>query len=230
MPVELNKCPNCNGKLEVIHSSKRLVCSFCGSEFALDEQTQKDIGDHPISKDWFIYEWDYKKLSESPKTKPVISSFVRGLNEYDSASALENYMRDYLMGFDEISANSIREDKMKGIVDRLSGSFQQGERVILYNDDGIFVHGKTGVVVTDKRTFFVEKKSFKDILHTAVPYINFGYSVGLPDVKLGEKYSNNIGTFNSHYDLQGTVAALICMLAFENRADRPKIRLTGTVD
>lgn len=230
MPVELNKCPNCNGKLEVVHSSKRLVCSFCGSEFALDEQTQKDIGDHPVSKDWFIYEWDYEKLSTSPKTNVVISSFVRGLNEYDSASALENYMRDYLMGFDEITANGIREDKMKGIVDRLSGSFQQGERVILYNDDGIFVHGKTGVVVTDKRTFFVEKKSFKDILHTAVPYINFGYSVGLPDVKLGEKYSNNIGTFNSHYDLQGTVAALICMLAFENRADRPKIRLTGTVD
>lgn len=230
MPVELNKCPNCNGKLEVVHSSKRLVCSFCGSEFALDEQTQKDIGDHPVSKDWFIYEWDYEKLSTSPKTNVVISSFVRGLNEYDSASALENYMRDYLMGFDEISANGIRENKMKDIVNRLSGSFQPGERVILYNDDGIFTHGKTGTVITDKRTFFVEKKSFKDILHTAVPYINFGYSVGLPDVKLGEKYANNIGTFNSHFDLQGTVAALICMLAFENRSDRPKIRLTGTVD
>ena len=230
MPVELNKCPNCNGKLEVVHSCKRLVCSFCGSEFALDEQTQKDIGDHPVSKDWFIYEWDYEKLSTSPKTNVVISSFVRGLNEYDSASALENYMRDYLMGFDEISANGIRENKMKDIVNRLSGSFQPGERVILYNDDGIFTHGKTGTVITDKRTFFVEKKSFKDILHTAVPYINFGYSVGLPDVKLGEKYANNIGTFNSHFDLQGTVAALICMLAFENRSDRPKIRVTGTVD
>ena len=104
-----------------------------------------------------------------------------------------------------------------------------GERIICYNDDGIFVHGKTGVVITNKRTFFIEKKAFKQIAHTAVPYILFGYSVGLPEIKLGEPYANNIGTFTSHFDLMGTAAALICMLAFEEKPDRPKIRLTSSV-
>ena len=45
-------------------------------------------------------------------------------------------------------------------------------------------------------------------MHTAaIPYINFGYSVGLPDLKLGEKYAHNIGSFNSHYDLMGSVCS-----------------------
>ena len=66
-------------------------------------------------------------------------------------------------------------------------------------------------------------------MHTAVPYMLFGYSVGLPEIKLGEPYANNISTFNSHLDLMGTVAALIATLAFEQRPDRPKIRLTSNV-
>ena len=100
---------------------------------------------------------------------------------------------------------------------------------LIVNDDGIFAHGKTGVVITNKRTFFVEKKSFKEIQHTAVPYLLFGYSVGLPEIKLGEQYANNIGIFNSHFELMGVAAALICTLAFEQKPDRPKIRLTSTV-
>lgn len=227
--MELNKCPNCSGKLELSESRTRLVCPFCGSEFTLDETTKKEVGDNPIFKDWFIYEWDYQKLTENPKYNVGVLAFVRALNEYKTSSEIEQYMRDYLMNFSEISAPGIRENQLGDISRRLAGSMVPGERIICYNDDGIFVHGKTGVVITNKRTFFVEKKAFKQIAHTAVPYILFGYSVGLPEIKLGEPYANNIGTFTSHFDLMGTAAALICMLAFEEKPDRPKIRLTSSV-
>lgn len=227
--MELNKCPNCSGKLELSESRTRLVCPFCGSEFTLDETTKKEVGDNPIFKDWFIYEWDYQKLTENPKYNVGVLAFVRALNEYKTSSEIEQYMRDYLMNFSEISAPGIRENQLGDISRRLAGSMVPGERIICYNDDGIFVHGKTGVVITNKRTFFVEKKAFKQIAHAAVPYILFGYSVGLPEIKLGEPYANNIGTFTSHFDLMGTAAALICMLAFEEKPDRPKIRLTSSV-
>ena len=118
MPIEINKCPNCNGKLEVIHSRKKLVCTFCGSEFALDDDTQKEIGDHPVSHDWFIYDWNYEKVMANPACNTVITAFTRGLNEYETSTKLETYMRDYLMNFDEVSAEGIREDRMKGIVQR----------------------------------------------------------------------------------------------------------------
>ena len=227
--MELNKCPNCSGKLELSSNRTRLVCSYCGSEFSLDETTKQEVGDNPIHKDWFIYDWEYQKLIDNPKYSEGVNAFVRTLNEYDSADAIEQYMRDYLMTFDEISAPGIRENNHKDIAKRLSSVLTPDERIILYNDDGIFVRGKTGRVITNKRTFFVEKKSFKDIMHTAVPYIFFGYSVGLPEIKLGEQYANNLGIFNSHYELMGTAAALICALSFEQKPDRPKIRLTSSV-
>ena len=227
--MELNKCPNCSGKLELSSNRTRLVCSYCGSEFSLDETTKQEVGDNPIHKDWFIYDWEYQKLIDNPKYSEGVNAFVRTLNEYDSADAIEQYMRDYLMTFDEISAPGIRENNHRDIAKRLSSVLTPDERIILYNDDGIFVRGKTGRVITNKRTFFVEKKSFKDIMHTAVPYIYFGYSVGLPEIKLGEQYANNLGTFNSHFELMGTAAALICALSFEQKPDRPKIRLTSSV-
>ena len=227
--MELNKCPNCSGKLELSSNRHRLICAYCGSEFTLDDTTKQEIGDNPIYKDWFIYEWEYQKLIDNPKYNVSVSAFVRTLNDCDSASAIEQYMRDYLMNFDEISAPGIREKNHSNIAARLSGSMLPDEHIILYNDDGIFARGKTGVVITNKRTFFVEKKTFKNIQHVAVPYLLFGYSVGLPEIKLGEKYANNIGIFNSHFDLMGTAAALICALGFEQRPDRPKIRLMSSV-
>ena len=226
---QLNKCPNCSGKLELSSNRTRLVCPFCGGEFKLDETTRQEVGDNPINKDWFIYEWDYNKLKETPKCSDAVQAFVRTLNDYDSSEKIISYMRDYLMNYDEISAPGIREDKMSGIARRIAGNMSPDEKIICYNDDGIFVHGKTGVVVTTKRTFFVDKKNIKEKMHTAVPYLLFGYSLGLPEIKLGEPYANNISTFTSHFDLMGTVAALICMLAFEQKPDRPKIRLTSNV-
>ena len=227
--MELNKCPNCNGKLELAPSRKRMICPYCGSEFTLDDTTKEEIGNNPIHKDWFIYEWDYQKLTENPKYSVPVTAFVRTLNEFDSSDKIEQYMRDFLFKFDEISAPGIREKNYADIAKRLSGSMTPGEHIICYNDDGIFVRGKTGVVITNKRTIFVDKKSFKDIMHSSVPYLLFGYSVGLPEIKLGEQYANNIGIFNSHFDLMGTAAALICTLAFEQNPDRPKIRLTSNV-
>jgi len=226
---QLNKCPNCNGKLVLSSSRTRLECPYCGSEFRLDETTKKEIGDNPIHKDLFIYEWDYKKLIDDPKCSPVVLAFVRTLNEYDSSEQIISYMRDYLMNFDAISAPGIREEKMRGIAARVAGKMAPDEQIICYNDDGIFVHGKTGVVITSKRTLFVEKKNIKEMMHTLVPYILFGCSLGLPELKLGEQYANNISSFNSHFDLMGTVGALIATLAFEQKPDRPKIKLTSNL-
>ncbi|MBP5262508.1 MAG: hypothetical protein J6Z43_10335 [Clostridiales bacterium] len=226
--MELNKCPNCSGKLELAKNRSKMVCPYCGSEFSLDEATQKHIDANPIAKDWFVYDWDYKKLMDNPSCRESITAFIRTLNDYDSAEKIEEYMRNYLMSASDVSAWGINEANMTGIADRLYSHMLPGERIILYYDDGIFAHGKTGIVVTDKRTFFVEKKTHREIMHVNIPYILFGYSVGTVEVKLGEKYLNNIGSFAARYDLQGAVAALICSLGFEQKPDRPKIRLTGS--
>ena len=57
--------------------------------------------------------------------------------------------------------------------------------------------------------------------------------MGYPRVRLGDKYTNDIGGgsgFISHFDLEGAVTALICAFAFEERPDRPKIRLVDSIN
>ena len=224
--MELNKCPNCSGKLVLSASKKKMVCGFCGSEFTVDENVKNTIEEGFADNDWFVYEWDYKKIKENPKLSETVTAFLRALNEFGSSSAkIEGFMRDYLMKYDAVSALGLREDKMENIKRRIAGNLTSGERIILYDDDGIFARGKTGVVITDKRTLKIEKKNVIDVPHANIPFLLFDYSFGVPGVKLGEKYSNSIGIFNSHFDLQGTVAALICAYSFEADPNRPKMRL-----
>ena len=230
--MELNKCPNCSGKLALAKNRKRLVCSYCGSEFPLDEATRNEISDQPVNMDWFIYDWDLKSLQENDSCKTMIQAFIRTLNDYETSSGIESYMREYLMGFDDVSAYGIREEKMKDIVGRISSDLLPGERVVLYYDDGILIHGKTGVVITDKRTLFVDRRNVKSVMHVSIPFIEVSFSSGYPKVRLGDKYGNDIGGgcgFISHFDLEGTVMALICAFAFEQRPDRPKIKLVGGI-
>ena len=202
-----------------------MVCSFCGSEFALDKKTKTTIEEGYADKDWFIYEWDYKKIMETPKLSDSVKAFLRALNEFGTSSKIEEYIKNFLMKYDGVSAPGLHEEKMEGIKPRIAQYLKPGERVILYDDDGLFSHGKTGVVLTDKRTLKIEKKNILDIPHTSIPYIRFGYSFGVPDIKLGEEYSNDLGIFNSQYELLGTVTALICAFSFEATPDRPKMRL-----
>ncbi len=223
--MEINRCPNCSGKLELSTSKTKMTCPFCGSEFTVDEKTKAANTEGFAEKDWFIYEWDYNKIKANSQLYTCVSSFIRAINDFGSASKIEEYMKNYLMKYDEISAPGIREDKMRGIRSRIAGYLQPDERVILYDDNGLFIHGKTGTVITDKRTLLVEKKKDTNIPHSGIPYLLFEYSVGLPGVKLGEQYANSIGIFNSHFDLQGTAAALICALSFGDDPERPKIRL-----
>ncbi len=226
--MELNKCPNCSGKLALAKNRKRLVCSYCGSEFPLDEATKNEIGDQPVNMDWFIYDWDFENIKANDSCKTVAQSFIRCLNDFETSSGIEAYIREYLMGFEDVSANGIREENMIDVVRRLMPSFLPGERVVLFYDDGVLIHGKTGIVITNKRTFFVERKAFRDVKHVSIPYIEISYSLGFPRVRLGDKYTNDIGGgsgFISHFELEGAVMALICAFAFEERPDRPKIRL-----
>lgn len=230
--MELNKCPNCSGKLALAKNRKRLVCSYCGSEFPLDETTKSEISGQPVNMDWFIYDWDFESLMANDACKTVVQSFIRTLNEFETSSRIESYIREYLMGFDDVSANGIREENMRDVVRRLMPNFLPDERVILFYDDGVLIHGKTGILITNKRTFFVERKAFKDVKHVTIPYIDISCSMGYPRVRLGDKYTNDIGGgsgFISHFDLEGAVTALICAFAFEERPDRPKIRLTDSL-
>ena len=165
--MELNKCPNCSGKLVLANNRKRLVCSYCGSEFPLDEATRNEIGDQPVNMDWFIYDWDLKSLQENDSCKTMIQAFIRTLNDYETSSAIESYMREYLMGFDDVSANGIREENFSGRqkrwVEKHRASFDYGTDYVIYGDKVYIFHGNLLITVHKApKKKFNEKKVYKD--------------------------------------------------------------------
>ena len=75
--MELNKCPNCSGKLEMAPSRKKMICPYCGSEFSLDESTDTAEDAVLINKDWFNYEWDYESLINNPRQKRCLITTLK---------------------------------------------------------------------------------------------------------------------------------------------------------
>ena len=118
--IQINKCPNCSGKMEPSYDRNVMVCPYCGSEFTMHESVKKAMENAPVNKDWFVYEWDYKALTGNAKMNPTVTSFVRTLNDYETSAQVIDYMRTYLMGYGEISAPGLREEKMRGILPRIS--------------------------------------------------------------------------------------------------------------
>ena len=47
--MELNRCPNCSGKLVLSSDRKKMECPYCGSEFALTEEAKKTIENTPVA-------------------------------------------------------------------------------------------------------------------------------------------------------------------------------------
>ncbi len=222
--MELNKCPNCSGKLEMAPSRRKMICPYCGSEFSIDNEPDTSKESSLINKDWFIYEWDYDKLISNPKCAKSIASFIRCLNEYDTPEDLEAYIRTYMIpNCDDVSAPGIHEEKMSEVRQRINTA--PDEHIVLYYDDGIFLRGKTGFILTNKRALFVEKKNIKEMAFINIPFILIEYSFGLPQYRLGDKYMNNVPAMGTNYELQGTAAAYICHCCFREDPNRPKIRL-----
>ncbi len=222
--MELNRCPNCSGKLEMAPSRTKMICPYCDSEFSLGDATDSVDKSELINKNWFIYEWDYDNLIKNPKCAVALSSFIRCMNEYDTPDQVEEYQHTYLIpNCDDVSAFGIREEKMSEIKQRIA--IAPGEHIVLYYDDGLFIHGKTGFVLTNKRALFVQKKEIKEVVFSTIPYIFVGYSLSLPDFKLGDKYIYNVPTMGSNCELQGACVAYICHCCFKDDPNRPQIRL-----
>ena len=222
--MEMNRCPSCGGKLTLNSGRNRWVCPYCDSEFQIENEKKSDDAS-VIDKNWFIYEWDYKELMDTADVDVMLSSFIRSLNKFDTAAELEKYIRKNLMGSEDVCAIGIKEEKMSKMKNILNGKLLPDERIILYADNGIFVHGKAGTVITNQRTLFVEKNFLGEVKHATLPFLLVGKSLGTPHFRLGDRSMNTLTVLGGSKELQGAVAALICMLSFEADPDRDNIRL-----
>jgi len=254
--VEINKCPNCAGKLEKDEDKRIMYCPSCGSEFAIEEEIekeknskakqgkttkektasqktakkQKEIPDAFTKTEWFNYQTEYKELIKAKEAEKGMKEFVYCINELGESEKIMAYIKDNLMQVSEICCKGRNEDKMLNFAKKVRKCLDKDEKLYVYINTGIITNGKVGNLITDRRIIFSEIKTtqlkYEDIWKIAI------------DAKKDSFYFHFNGALNmdlSNYTdggarQVGAVAALVCTLAFERDPKREKMILYNYAD
>ncbi len=245
--VEINKCPNCGGKLEKTEQENIYRCPSCDSEFEAADISQpvSDEADHEeadqetsvdpkgfkpdpdtaFSKTaWFDYQTTYKKLLKGPDSKEAMSAFVYCINELGTSEKILKYIKTELVDIDGLYWENHKEEKLNNFIKRsIKGTVSADEKVLLYANSGIFSSGKHGFVVTDQKIVFSGRKP-ETILLSDLVKIGFDMDSDFVNVRLNGEYKTMISVISGGSNKpHGAITALLCALAFENDPGRDKI-------
>ena len=255
--VEINKCPNCSGGLEVSGDGKKLVCPFCGSEFELakeetgkavekkeetakkeaesnEEKGGKEKKDKPMDwgrEEWFEARVPVKKLQKGPNSKKMISCFVECVNSTANSEEVLKYIRTELNASEGISITGWNDKKLEAFKPKVDSCLSPDEKPLVYANTGLFSNGKKGIMITDRQTIFCEKKPYA-IEHEKLEFVKFDVGSDIPFILLNGMNETKITSImgGGDHGSMGALLALICTLAFEQNPGRNKILLMPKKD
>lgn len=219
--MNTRKCPSCGGEMELSISSKCLICPFCDTHIDVDI---KDEGNTGLLDDrMFDFLWNLKTLKTYEKAVESIDSMRYCLNSLKTAESVVKYIRTTLISDEDVASAGINQHRIDKVMPQISGFMEPGEQIIVYGDDGIFSRGKEYFVITDKRSIFVNGKKTGTVAHSEVIALRLDPNIGSPRWKLNNQDSFAVTGVGNKYRLQGAVAALICLYAWD--ANKEKIKL-----
>ena len=232
--LEINKCPNCGGRMEARGSIAH--CLFCDSEFSLgDVSTESEVEEAPVKKksaggegfnkpEWFDYRVEFKKLCKGHDTKEAMKEFSRCCDELGTSASIIKYIQRELAGESGIYYEKHKPDKMNAFINKaMRGQLVSGETALFYVNTAIFSCGKHGFLITDQKIVFSGRTPI------AIPYsdlfkLAFDNDSDFVNIHVNGISDANIncieGSSNKPY---GAIAALISAFAFEQDPGREKI-------
>ena len=219
--MNTRKCPSCGGEMELSISSKCLICPFCDTHIDVDI---KDEGNTGLLDDrMFDFLWKLDSLKQYDNVNTVLDSMRYCLNSLKTAKNVSEYIRSNLITDEDVASEGINQKRIDKIMPKIAELTEPGERIIVYGDDGILSRGKEYFVITDKRSIFVNGKKTGTVAHSEVIALRLDPNIGSPRWKLNNQDSFAVTGVGNKYRLQGAVAALICLYAWD--ANKEKIKL-----
>ena len=221
-------CPNCGGKLVLSRSKTMLECLFCGTEFEIGseedrEELAKKAGSFP--EEFFCIERDFASSKKKKQTGKCIDTLLYCMNELGSAGKVEDHIRKSLLTSSDTAAEGINEKLLDIAKGRIEGELEAGESIIVYKDQGIFSKGKEFTVLTDRRFLFFTKKKCTAVYHTDMETLRLEDSGDCPAWYINGDLSKRIPSMEASGQLSGAVVALAVLLGFEQQPYRGRIRL-----
>ena len=221
--MNTRKCPSCGGEMELSILNKCLVCPFCDTHIDVDIQDDDSAG--MLDQKLFDFLWELDSLKQYDNVIAVLDSMRYCLNSLKTAESVSQYIRTTLLTDEDVASEDINQKRIDKIMPKIAELVEPGERIIVYGDDGILSRGKEFFVITDKRSIFVNGKKSYAVLHREISAMRLDPNGGYPRWKLNNQDSFAVTGIGNKYRLQGAIAALICLLAAEQRGEKEKIKL-----
>lgn len=130
------RCPSCGGIIGQSNSGRIVICEYCGSRFALDDEEANLFAEDTVSA-----------REEDPADLPSMVEFAE--------SACTKFIDDF--GTGDSFRNTPKILRGLGIVN--------SERVFLIHDDTIMKSGKNGFAITERGLYcreLAEERTFHD--------------------------------------------------------------------
>ena len=221
--MKINICPNCSAKMVLSGNKRKWICEYCGTELLIDA---KDISseDFPY-EERFEFLWDLSKFEDREHSMESLTHMKYCLNNMENSEEVERHIRSSLINDEDVAAMGINQQRIDNVMPRIAPVLETGERILVYGDNGIFARGKDCFLVTDKKSIFVKKKNIRTVCHHEIDSIRFNGDTSYPGWWLNNNMDTNITPVGNKFKLQGAVAAMICMLAWEDNPEYKRIKL-----
>ncbi len=236
MSEKLIKCPNCNGFLIVKNNKKE--CPYCGAEFVIKQESQsvqqrnqnEDSGLSPVEK-LFDYS-NAQKSKANAKTWETLQVIFLNINKNLSSNAYFNYFKesatDSMRSLKDIAAFDINAALMSKVKTRLRALLYDDEELFYYRDTGIISRGKSGVLYTDSRIFFLTKQSTIFIDYESIRSFKSGKGINalMNDWVINNDACLRLDTLKTDDGGLGVEIAFICEVARSINEDNKNYKIT----
>ena len=222
--MEIMQCRRCGGDLKHLRMQRAWICPFCGARYESEEEetTENTVEYYGLNPEVFQVERDLSGVMKREGGSGCIRTIVHCMKTFETAAQIEEYMQKKLPFSDDISVKGVREEQIRNAMPVLQTVMNADERVIVYGNKGIFSKGKEYFAVTDRRSIFVSRKKVESVLHADIDALKIE---DCANCYINGDYDKGFVSLDGNGRFQGAMLAMIIMLAFEENADRDRIRL-----
>lgn len=221
--MNTRKCPACGAEMELSRANRCLICEYCGTH--VDVEIEDDGNSGLFDEKMFDFLWNLESLKQFPKCKESLESMQYCLNELKTSESVAKYIRTTLISSSDVATEGVNQNRIDKVMPKISGMMEPGEHIIFYGDEGIFSRGKEFCVITEKKSIFVNGKNSVFILHSDISAMRMKPNGGYPRWIINNREPAYFSGLANKYRLQGAIAALLCLYAWETQSKKEKIKL-----
>lgn len=214
----MGKCPNCAGEMEMDPVRRMQVCPYCDTELPISGAAVQAAGrSASVMSSLFVV----RSTEFNDAGRETWETLCTALSSGKDSEQLKADIIKFADGNEDCATLTWNQELGGRVVQRLVHTMRPDERYIFYKDSGVFSKLKEGILITNRRIYFIKKKKMQFLEFANIrkmqklAYGGHWYFDGNIDYMI-----DNIGCTNIEL---GKILAYICMRIYEMRRENHKV-------